>query len=229
VKRDLTQALARWISQGRRQIGEVLFLPTDHGFLVHHHLDSPSADLETHTDPNAARRIAVADSSGEFRPIKTTPNLRRGWLLKLPDITALRTALEALYPAMLGSFLSFERGELQGVHLRETVGRQSGMYAITKKVTDNQALAVIARNCNSEHGCLKAHLWQIDPTTPVSSLPASKTDPAIPQLPGSAPFLPLLCAEACNLLVAKFREEIKKTPYTPPPADAAPTAAPPHP
>jgi hypothetical protein len=52
---------------------------------------------------------------------------------------------------------------------------------------------------------LKHILWPLAPGVPVSSLPAEKFSPDA--TPGT---LPLLCHEACNLLVAKAREVVKK-------------------
>jgi hypothetical protein len=52
---------------------------------------------------------------------------------------------------------------------------------------------------------LKKILWPLTPNDPVTSLPKEKFDP------GSVARdeLPLLCHEACNLLVAKAREVVK--------------------
>jgi sirohydrochlorin cobaltochelatase len=107
---------------------------------------------------------------------------------------------------MPGVWLSHELGELSPVPLRETLSRQTGMYAVTKKIADADADAVIGAVCNSERGCLKRILWTIAPGVPVTSLPAEKFSPkAAPDT------LPLLCHEACNLLVAKIREAVKKS------------------
>jgi sirohydrochlorin cobaltochelatase len=130
--------------------------------------------------------------------------------LALADVAALRIALDYFYPAMLGALLSHQRGELHPVPLRETLARQSGMYAITKKTTDEQAQATISEVCRSDGGCLKTILWSISPETPVQSLPPSKYDPSVPQLGAGGAALPMLCHEGCNLLVAKLREVLKR-------------------
>jgi hypothetical protein len=78
------------------------------------------------------------------------------------------------------------------------------MYAITRKITDDQAQAMIGGFCRSETGCLKKILWEIAPGLPVTSLPPEKFETA-----GAVDELPLLCHESCNLLVAKAREVVK--------------------
>jgi hypothetical protein len=90
--------------------------------------------------------------------------------------------------------------------LRDTLARQTGMYAVTKKITDAQAQMMIGGFCRTDGGCLKRILWDVAPGVPVTSLPAEKF-----QMRGAADTLPLLCHEACNLLVAKAREVVKKS------------------
>ena len=67
------------------------------------------------------------------------------------------------------------------------------MYRVTQKITDPQARALVDSTCS---GCLKIRLWEI------SDLPS-------PPLPPPST-LPLLCHEACNLLVAQAREVVKQ-------------------
>ena len=179
-------------------------------FEVLHHADADRADLQLFNTPQAAREIARFDEAGNFRPLKSAPNLRRGWRLALSSIADLREALDFFYPAMLGTLLAHERGVLEIMPLRETLNRQSGMYAVTKKISNAQANKLIGGFCRSDGGCLKTILWQIEPDAPVTSLPASKFDPQVNQLGTAEPAIPLLCAEACNLLVAAARRAMKK-------------------
>ena len=123
----------------------------------------------------------------------TSPRIRVRRLV-LADVAAVRRALDYFYPAMTGVWLSHTRGELVPVVLRETLARQTGMYRVTQKLTDAQARALIDTFCA---GCLKHRLWEIAAPNP--------TPPAFP-----ARSLPLLCHEACNLLVAQAREAVKK-------------------
>jgi sirohydrochlorin cobaltochelatase len=203
--RDSTRALADWIAAGGRRIGEVWIDPDGEGFELRHHADSGGNELAPHDSAEAARAIAAFDSAGQFRPLKTAPNLRRGWRLRLANAQELRAALEHFYPAMLGVWLSHTRGELGVVALRETLGRQTGMYRVTQKITDAQADELIGGFCRSEGGCLKHPLWRIDVDRPITSLPPEKL-----RAPAASERLPLLCHEACNLLVAQAREVVKK-------------------
>ena len=89
------QALARWLEQGRHAIGQVVITAADGGWELRHREDRgvDSATLVTHAQAEDARAIARYDAAGAFRPIKTAPDLKRGWRLVLPDLAGVRLAL----------------------------------------------------------------------------------------------------------------------------------------
>ena len=190
--------LASCLEQGRHQIGQIL-LGTD--FTLRHADDEGRQDLLRFASPSDAREIARFDAEGRYRPLKTAPNLKGGWLLEAGSLERMELALEFFYPAALGLWLSALKGELRPTSLRETLGRQTGMYRVTQLLRDDQALELVARCCNSETGCLRTILWDLAPGVPVSSLPADKRT-----LEGmTSRRIPLLCRELCNLVVAAAR------------------------
>ncbi len=204
--------MAAWLAAGENRMGELLILD---GFELRHHLDAGADGLTPYTGATAARDIALYDAAGNYRPLKTAPTLRRGWRLLLSTIEDLHAALDAFYPAMLATRLAFEQGRLAVTPLRDTLNRQSGMYAVTRKITDADADTLIGSFCRTDGGCLKRILWPIAPGIPITSLPpekfAASSVSASSIQPSAFPF-PLLCAEACNLLVAAARETVKKAP-----------------
>jgi sirohydrochlorin cobaltochelatase len=201
--RDTTGALAAWLGQGGHRVGQVEVSRDGSGWELRHAADAERDDLESFGDAEAARMLASMDEEGAYRPLKTAPNLRRGWRLVLAGPGEVRRALDFLYPAMLGVWLAEADGELAPVDLRETLGRQTGMYRVTQKLTDEQAQQLIARTC-CPSACMKTILWRVDAGQPVSSLPSEKFMPDRDH--GT---LPLLCHEACNLLVAAARKVVK--------------------
>jgi sirohydrochlorin cobaltochelatase len=204
--RDLTQALADWIAGGGREIGEIHLEPVAGGFVLYHGADSSRGDLIEYSNAEAARELAHFDDAGRFRPLKTAPNLRHGWKLCLASLAELRRALDYFYPAMLGVWGDQLRGRLVPVPLRDTLARQTGMYAVTRNISDAQAQTMVGGFCRDDGGCLKRILWPVAPGVPVTSLPAEKFQPTT-----FADTLPLLCHEACNLLVAQARQVVKKS------------------
>lgn len=207
--RNLTAALEGWLEEGRFQIGQIRIERSGDGFLLRHAQDGAEAigDLQPCSGPEAARELARNDAAGNFRPLKTAPDLRRGWELALEDIGALRLALDAFYPAALGLYRASLEGTLQPVDLRSTMERQTGMYAVTRHITDGDADAMIGRCCASEGGCLRKILWKIDAERPVTTLPGDEL------VIGRDPTrIPLLCSEVCNLVVAEARRVVKAKP-----------------
>ncbi len=208
--RSVTGSLEHWLQAGGREIGEIRLQPVPRGgWELCHRLDEGRADLAPHAGAEAARELAQYTDGGEFRPLKTAPNLRRGWRLAIADAQELRRALDYFYPAMLGVRVSQDRGELQPVCLRDTLARQTGMYRVTHKITDAQAQEMVAGFCRTDGGCLKRILWPLAPGQPITTLPPEKFSGEAG--PGD---WPLLCQEACNLLVAKAREVVKRAEQT---------------
>jgi sirohydrochlorin cobaltochelatase len=165
--------------------------------------------------------IAKLDNSGNYRPLKTAPNLRHGWRLEVTTLENLRCALDYFYPGRLAVFTAWKGDQLKTTALRETLDRQSGMYRVAAKISDDQINNVVGDFCRSDGGCLRTILWRRDASGSVASakLPLEKFETSHDQTlgPGSTPattataatVIPLLCQEACNLLVAECRKIVK--------------------
>ena len=205
--------------------GQILVQRKQGGDFILSHRDDASLDkLQTCRDPEKAVEIAKYDDAGNYRSLKTAPNLRHGWRLELATVEKLRRALDYFYPGRLAVFEVWKSGYLATMPLRETLDRQSGMYRVAAKISDPQINDLVADFCRSDGGCLRTILWKRDRNGEIAStkLPGEKFDLAKDQMiasspPGSAspataavPFtFPLLCQEACNLLVAECRRIVK--------------------
>jgi sirohydrochlorin cobaltochelatase len=207
----IERALESWLANGRWRIGQIL-IEKSHGdiFRLCHREDADRRDLISDSD---AREIAKFDDSGKYRPLKTAPNLRHGWRLEVTGLRALRLALDAFYPGRLASLRAFEKETLQTTPLRRTLGRQTGMYRVAANISDSQLNDVVAKFCRSDGGCLRTILWKRDDNGAVAStgLPRTKFDPAHDQTGAAESCIPLICPEACNLLVNAAREVVKAT------------------
>ena len=206
------EALAKWLAAGQRCIGQISIEARDDGtFALTHHEDAAREDLAPYADADDAAQLARFDDAGNYRPLKTAPNLCHGWRLMVPDRRALRLALDLFYPGRLAAFLAWETDRLVTTPLRETLERQTGMYRPAAKIGDDEANRLAGSFCRSDGGCLRTILWKRDREgTPASSLlPLEKFDPANDQTGLGWPMIPLLCQEACNLLVAEARKIVK--------------------
>ncbi len=194
------------------------------GFVVLHREDESVDQLETFRDAEDAIEIAKYDDAGVYRPLKTAPNLRHGWLLQLATVEQLNQALDYFYPGRFAAFAAWKSGRLKTTPLRDTLDRQSGMYRVAAKISNAQINDVVAGFCRSDGGCARTILWKRDRNGAIAStkLPKQKFDPAFDQAtalnqPGSPPpataaataTVPLLCQEACNLLVGECRKVVK--------------------
>ena len=195
-------------------------------FVVLHRDDESLDKLQTYHNAEEALEIAKYDDEGNYRPLKTAPNLRHGWRLDLATHEELRRSLDYFYPGRLAVFAAWKNAYLKTTPLRETLDRQSGMYRVAAKASDQQINDLVAAFCRSDSGCLRTILWKRNRSGVIAStkLPKQKFDPAYDQVmaacsrrpeddgrasPSEVATVPLLCQEACNLLVAACRKVVK--------------------
>ena len=206
-------ALEDWLAKGWRCIGQIAIECRDDGtFSLSHREDGAQQNLTAYGAADDAVELARFDDAGNYRPLKTAPTLRHGWKLVLEDLTALRTALDLFYPGRLAAMFAFEKGGLVATPFRDTLGRQSGMYRVAAQIDEDQASELIGNFCRSDGGCLRTILWRRDRngTVPSTKLPPEKFDSIHDQTGSGGSVIPLLCQEACNLLVAEARRVVQE-------------------
>ncbi|MEY4483354.1 MAG: hypothetical protein RL693_806 [Verrucomicrobiota bacterium] len=177
----------------------------DSSWTLCHVADGNAEELSLYTIPADAQDLALYDDAGQFRPLKTAPNLKRGWKLQLADNDALSKALDFFYPAALGFYEHWQANTLQPVPLRETLGRQTGMYRFVNTISDEQAEQMVACECDAQTKCLRRIAWPLSADQPLTLLTPEK------QMPVASPTeIPLICVEACTHLVSAAREIAKQ-------------------
>lgn len=165
--------------------------PTGGGYELRHVEDAeiPSDELTLHEDPREAREIAKLTKDGEYRPLKSSPNLRRGWLLRVTGERGLSTAMQYLYPSAVVHWHLDRRGALPITSYRDNAARQTGIYQRVQKLSD-VGVRRAARACCEDTVCLKRTLWDVDGETP---LDMRRGDGEIP------------CPEPCSVFVSFAR------------------------
>jgi sirohydrochlorin cobaltochelatase len=215
--RQLFQAL---VAEKVSRIGQLEIERLEGGFVLSHRDDAGRSDLGEH-EIDDAFEIARFDDAGNYRPLKTAPTLRHGWKIFARDLLQVERVIDAIYPGRLAILHAFKSGDLTTTSLRDTLNRQSGMYRVAAKISDEQIDGLVGKFCRSEGGCLRTILWTRDESdkSASSKLPPEKFDPTVDQYlsakkPRSATAatesIPLLCQEACNLLVAEARKIVQK-------------------
>ena len=185
-------AFARWVDDAPdgRVFGQVIvrLTPTG-GYTLRHQDDAQVDNLQASKDPRDAREIARLTEGGEYRPLKSSPNLRRGWELAVADARSLGTAMDYLYPAGVVHWYLHREGRLSLTSFRKNAARQSGIYKRTQRLTD-RGVRDAARACCEDEVCLKKTLWDVDERTPLS----------IDRGEGEIP-----CPEPCSIFVSFAR------------------------
>lgn len=207
----IEDALAAVLSDTSR-FGQLLIRRTNAGgFVVCHRDDQSATALKLFQKPEDAIDLARYDDAGKYRPLKTAPNLRHGWRLDLSDLVELLYVLDHFYPGRTAVLGAWMESQLTTTTLRETLERQSGMYRVAANISDAQADDVVANFCRSDSGCLRTIFWKRDKTgaAPSTKLPREKFDPVFDQTGHGQATIPLLCQEACNLLINECRKAVK--------------------
>lgn len=138
------------------------------------------------------RGLASENAAGAFRPLRSSPDLRRGWELHTGGLAELERALDLIYPNSVSDWMAARQSDSPVTHYREFTARQTGMYRITQLLTDQQAAAIARAVCHPRF-CLKKRLW---------SVPGAGADTVPPKA-----LLP--CLEPCAILLESARKGMR--------------------
>jgi 4Fe-4S iron-sulfur cluster binding domain/DR2241 stabilising domain len=193
IARDSREAFARWVEEapeGYRRFGQVLVRPEPSGgYELRHVADRDAVGLMSYDDPREARDLAKLTESGEYRPLKSSPNLRQGWVLRVADAAGLSVAMNYLYPAGVVHWHLYREGRLEITSYRENAARQSGIYKRVQHLSD-EGVQNAAKACCDDAVCLKNVLWDVDAKTPLTM---DRGEGEIP------------CPEPCSIFVSFAR------------------------
>ena len=180
---------ARW---GEVTVAQILVKRTPGGFELRH-IDDAKEEVGKlkAMRPIDARKIANFNAAGEYRPLKSTPDLPRGWMIRANSPPELEEALNHFYPNVLADRFALNQKPPPITGYREFTARQTGMYRITTFLSDADLGRVISGLCATK--CLKQRLWTSG---------AIPTDP--PEKKSAIP-----CLEPCAILLEAARKEVR--------------------
>ncbi len=216
VETDLKRAFCRWLEQAaerpvpdryaalasgiKREWGQLSITTTvstdgTRRYEVRHteDRDLEAAQLTTYTDPFAAREIGTLDAAGRYRPLRTAPSLKSGWIFSDLSADEMYDTLETFYPATVVNWYREQRGDLDIDHWRDEQDRQSGIYNLITVLPD-EAVEWAAAACCEDSQCLKRREWQLSEDEPLA---AEGGDGVFP------------CRGPCSMVVAAGREWAK--------------------
>jgi hypothetical protein len=136
--------------------------------------DIPLGQLR-HLSLPEIRSLAMFTGSGQFRPLRSSPDLPGGWTLTCNSPAELWRAVQELYPGSIPDWFAAQSQNPPVTNYRDFANRQTGMYRITTLLTDEQAANVTRAACHSRF-CLKQRLWTVqglapDPAAEKSAIP----------------------------------------------------------
>lgn len=170
-------------------LAQVLIRKLGQGFELRHAEDRDGTGLKETKD---VRSVAQTTETGAFRPLKSAPNLRRGWRVEVRDAEELGLALNYLYPGAVADRFAVGSGKPPVTNYREFTARQTGMYRITAMLSDKHA-ADATRACCDRKFCLKQRLW----TVPGLGTDGAREKSAIP------------CLEPCAIMLEFARKVMR--------------------
>ena len=180
-------ALAAFLAESWDEVvfAQVLIRRAGPGFELRH-VEDRCAGAEP-VQLGEIRALANFTEAKEYRPLKTVPNLRRGWLLRVNNPDELDLALGQLYPGAIPDwFAARENQPVTGY--RAFTNRQTGMYRVTTLLSDVEVSEVIDATCAAI--CLKRRLWT-NADKPIDSPEAKSIIP---------------CLEPCAILLENARK-----------------------
>jgi len=164
------------------------------------HEDDADRDREalaSYDDPTAAREIAKFDDRDRYRPLKTAPTLRQGWVFADLSATEFVRAVDFLYPATVANWHREREGDLDVTHWTEHTERQTGIFGLVKtwdRGEGHDHVDRVAEACCVDSQCVKRREWDYD----------EDTDLDVPRGDGEFP-----CREPCSVVLTAARQWTK--------------------
>lgn len=156
-------------------------LPPPQGFeLCHVHDAGASPETLQTLAPHQLRAWADADRFGEFRPLKSAPDLRPGWRCLVRDPAELMAALDDLLPGSVGDAWAHLRGALP-IRFEDFAAAQVGRAGILRDLAGPSLAWITAAACHPG-ACLKHRIWTAADLPPVAA-PGPESVPCLEPCP----------------------------------------------
>ena len=156
---DHTPAIAAFVSELRDStvFGQVRITRHGNDFELQHRDQAASADA---VSIDELRSIADTTADGAYRPLKSAPTLRDGWLCVATSLGELEQALNHLIPGGIADWHASRNGT-KATSYREHMERQTGMYRIANML-DAAGVNELAAACCHDSFCLKTRRWNVN-------------------------------------------------------------------
>src|SRR5436853_1827396 len=110
-------------------LAQVLIRRDGQGFELRHVEDRQAASAQLRSvSTKEVRVLAQFTAGGTFRPLKSAPDLQKGWRLVVRDEAELETALNQIYPGAIADWFAARSPNPPVTNYREFTARQTGIY-----------------------------------------------------------------------------------------------------
>lgn len=153
------------------------------GFELRHQADRhlPAEALRL-VDPSQLHALAQRTDEGQFRPLRSSPDLARGWRTLARNKIVLGEALETVYPGFLADAWSLDTGRAKPIHWEAYLQRQLGRARALATFSPIALADAIHTGCAPDR-CLRRRTWSAplanpsEPATYKSSIPCLEPCP----------------------------------------------------
>ena len=176
---------------GRTVLGQVLVIKNGASYSILHSADANQiADCKNVTI-DSLRELSEYTTGGAYRPLKSAPSLKTGWICQVASVPELGSALNHLYPGGIADWHAVNEGAA-ATNYRDFTNRQTGMYRITTHPNDDEVTQFTDACCDARF-CLKQRLWTLNATDQPMPFDAN-------QIP---------CLEPCAILLEFSRKTVR--------------------
>ena len=173
--------------------GQVWIQSAVDGFLLRHERDRARAIAELRDVPaQGLRALAQHNAAGQFRPLRSSPDLQPGWVHRASNPAALFDALQLLHPGALADWYAAQQTGPPVTSFADFASRQSGIYRSVGTLSAG-LVERVTRACCDRTVCLKRRLWR------AGELPTDAAE--------SKSLIP--CLEPCAILLELSRRAMK--------------------
>lgn len=151
---------------GEMEFGELLILPNKNLFSVRHRVDRgvPATKLEKLASPESGEALSRYTEEDVYRPLRSAPNLRKGWILENLSYADLALFLNLVLPGARAYWTLEQLGRLRLTTFSETAARQTGIYSSVQQLPAEAVQAITERVCGK--GCVRHPRWGLRDSNP---------------------------------------------------------------
>jgi sirohydrochlorin cobaltochelatase len=140
--------------QGPFQFGQAMVEPYADGYRIRHASDPLPNQLLN--NPPTLRNFLNYTANEEFRALRTSRDMPRGWFVQVESPEAVLAVLETIYPTAWVDYALHGEGFLSVQTLAQVTGRQTGMYRRLEHLSTASIQELTASVCAA---CVRNPVW----------------------------------------------------------------------